>query len=153
LLFALGADARVHTYCASSLEPLPTAIGSLGHPALSATSFYVRAAMSPCGRWLATGCAGAAGSAFLFDVAGLGRAAARASVPARAALTDGVRVRAQAGEVGAVDFARDGLLATCADEGTVRAWRPDAAVAARCRADPNEERLDWAWAENSTGQV
>ena len=80
---------------------------------MSTNSFYVRASVSPCERWLATG--GTSGSAFLFDV-GANRD--------DKLVTEGVELRGQEGEVGAVDWASDSLV-TCADDGTVRIWRPD----------------------------
>jgi denticleless len=145
LLFALGADARVHAYHASTLNPLPPA-SALTHEGLQGTSFYVRSALSPCGSWLATGCAGPSGSAFLFDVSGVASAAARGLTAADVrSRVEGVRICAQKGEVGAVDWGHDGI-ATCADDGTVRMWRPDMASHRRCEAEPEEATWDWAWA-------
>lgn len=56
-----------------------------------------------------------------------------------------VELRGQTGEVGAVDWA-DGSLASCADDGTVRVWRPDIEVARRCEEDPESAKWDWMWA-------
>lgn len=141
LLFALGADARVHTYAQPTLHPLAPH-SALSHPALCAPSFYVRAALSPCGRWLATGGSGANAAAFTFDVAGVAANAARGNAGAG---VRGVQLRGQTGEVGAVDWAQ-GTLATCADDGTVRVWRPDVEAYRRCQKSPEEATWDYAWA-------
>ena len=55
-----------------------------------------------------------------------------------------VHLKAQSGEVGAVDWA-EGSLATCADDGTVRIWRPDIDVYRRCQSSPDDEQWNWAW--------
>jgi denticleless len=144
MLFALGADSQVHVYHAATLQPLSGTRMGLAHPGLKGTSFYARTALSPCGRWLATGSAGLGGNAFMFDVGGLGSMLAqgqdvRASVHA-------VHLQGHVGEVGAPDWA-DGGLATCADDGTVRMWRPDVEVYRRCQAEPQEAQWDWSWAK------
>jgi len=107
----------------------------------------VRVSVSPCGRWLASGSAG--GSAFLWDVS-------RSGAPHRArawnhpsnsqeSWTAGVQLPGRAGEVGAVDWAKD-ALATCADDGVVRVWRPDVDVLHECMEDPEERAWHWSWA-------
>lgn len=105
---------------------------------MKTNSFYVRVATSPCGRWLASGAA-AAGSVFLYDISNAARAARDTSPPAR-----GVQLAGQTGEVAALDWA-DGMLATCADDGTVRVWRADEEVYSRCRKDPEESKWEWAF--------
>ena len=100
-------------------------------------SFYVRIAVSPCGRWLASG--SSKGSVFLYDVGAGERNRARQSSEI------GVELNGQMGEVGALDWA-DGQLATCADDGTVRIWRPDYDVYSKCIEDPKEARWDWNFA-------
>lgn len=155
LLFALANDSRVHTYDLASLEPLSghtddisTDMWSYSHEGMRTNSFYVRAAVSPCGRWLANGGA-EKGSVFLFDVSCSERermeAAARSDNPAVSARQRGVELRGQKGEVGAVDWA-EGMLATCADDGTVRIWRPDLEVSRRCGHEPEEMQWNWSWA-------
>lgn len=155
LLFALANDSRVHTYDLASLEPLsghtkdPNAdMWAYGHESMRTNSFYVRAAVSPCGRWLANGAA-ERGSVFFFDVSCSERqrmqAAARRDDPSVRARQVGVELRGQKGEVGAVDWA-DGMLATCADDGTVRIWRPNLEVSRQCEADPEEMKWNWSWA-------
>ncbi|KAI0370197.1 WD40 repeat-like protein [Pilatotrama ljubarskyi] len=162
LVFALGIDSRVHTYTLPSLVPLSGHItsifsqaglhSSLGapddpraywDPRMKTNSFYIRTATSPCGRWLATGGAGG-GRAYLYDISGAGRADAIG----RAGWGDGVELCGQTGEVGAVDWA-DGMLATCADDGTVRVWRPDVEVARQCRDNPSEMKWNWAWSTDA----
>lgn len=151
LLFALANDSRVHTYDLASLAPLsgraPDAdadVWACAHPAMRTNSFYVRAALSPCGRWLASGGA-ANGSVFLFDAACSARERVRGG-PEVMARMRGVELHGQRGEVGAVDWA-EGMLATCADDGTVRVWRPDVEVYRRCESEPEEMRWNWSFAD------
>ena len=58
---------------------------------------------------------------------------------------DGVELSGQKGEVGAVDWSL-GSLATCADDGTVRVWRPDSEMHSECEAEPERMQWNWAWA-------
>ena len=134
-LFALGIDSRVHVYnpYGASGVPLSNEMDeedgvlpsqTFSHPNMVTNSFYVRISLSPCGRWLASG--GTGGSAFLFDVS--------QSDPlrsGRAYVTPGVQLPGQRGEVGALDWANESL-ATCADDGTVRIWRPDSDIVGQC---------------------
>ncbi|KAI0751438.1 WD40-repeat-containing domain protein [Daedaleopsis nitida] len=154
LVYALGTDSRVHTYSAPWLEPLsgyPAA--ELGahdphahaHANMLTNSFYVRLAASPCGRWLAGGNA-LDGRAYLFDIASAA-SAAKARDVGRFGWGAPVELQGQTGEVGAMDWA-DGMLATCADDGTVRVWRPDVDVAKRCADDPEEMKWEWSWAQS-----
>lgn len=99
---------------------------------MATNSFYVRTAVSPCGRWLASG--GAGGSAFLFDIGAGG---------SELGCMEGVELRGQEGEVGTVDWA-DGAVATCADDGTVRVWRPDIERFRLCAENPDEAKWDWS---------
>jgi denticleless len=105
---------------------------------MQTNSFYVKSSLSPCGKWLTTG-SSLEGRAFIFDVSNAGN-----SVQFEGA-TAGVELKGHVGEVGAVDWARD-TLATCADDGTVRTWRPDIDVHNRCIRDPQEEKWNWCWA-------
>ncbi|OBZ76265.1 Denticleless A [Grifola frondosa] len=107
------------------------------HAQMQTNSFYVHLASSPCGRWLASGSAGD-GRAFLFDVASTA-SAGRAKEGYNWGELEGVELRGQTGEVGALDWA-DGMLATCADDGTVRVWRPDVDVYRECEKDEKEMR-------------
>jgi denticleless len=137
LVFALGADSRVHTYALPSLTPLRV---EYTHNNMQSNSFYVGLSLSPCGRWLASGGTGKQGGTFLFDVSNAAR-------PSSAMMQTGVELRAQLGEVGAVDWANN-TLATCADDGTVRVWRPDIETYRQCEEQPEERRWDWSWAIN-----
>ncbi|KAI5894102.1 WD40 repeat-like protein [Schizophyllum commune H4-8] len=136
LLFALGLDSRIHTYSAHTLDPLPF---SCAHDRMQTNNFYLGLDLSPCGRWLASGSTGGQGRAFLYDVANAGR-------PGSASVA-GVELKGQVGDVGAVSWARDSL-ATCADDGTVRVWRPDVARYRQCRADPTDSEWTWSWARD-----
>ena len=138
LIFGLGADSRVHVYDALSLNPLHV---GYSHRSMQTNSFYVGLSLSHCGRWLATGGAvgdSTQGSVFLFDVGN----ATRQTNPAH--IQEGVQLKSQQGEVGAVDWA-DNMLASCADDGTVRVWRPDVEIYRECIRDPEESRWDWSW--------
>ena len=46
--------------------------------------------------------------------------------------------------MGAIDWA-DEMLAPCADDGTVRIWRPDAKRLQQCKEDEEEAKWDWCW--------
>ena len=133
LIFAIGADSRVHTYDVPTLTPQRN---SFQHENLQTNSFYVGLSVSPCGRWLACGGSGTKGNSFLFDVEN----ACRPFLPAQRA----VELTGQTGEVGAVDWGRD-MLATCADSGTVRIWRPDVVTCRHCQEHPEECKWDWSW--------
>lgn len=141
-LYALGADSLIHKYSMGSLTAYQDSAAQstcYSHPELAGNSFYLRLAMSPCGRWLATGRAAGAlsagtaqGSIFLFDTAG----------PRR----EGVVLRgSQAGEVGGLDWGGDGTLAACGDDGTVRVWRTDEEQWVRCLEDEGDNEHLWSW--------
>lgn len=134
LIFALGADSRIHNYTLPSLEAQQR---RYLHENMQTNSFYVGMALSPCGRWLASGGTGTQGSTFLFDV---NNAARPSSISEK-----GVEIRGQHGEVGAIDWA-DGMLASSADDGTVRVWRPNVEIYRTCIEQPDESRWDWSWA-------
>ncbi|KAF9008739.1 WD40-repeat-containing domain protein [Cyathus striatus] len=135
LIFALGVDSRIHTFTLPSLDALP--IGYT-HPGMQTNSFYVGLAVSPCGRWLGSGGTGTKGSNFLFDISNA------ASPQLWGQEQEGIELRGQRGEVGALDWAEN-ALATCADDGTVRVWRPDVEVYRSCQEDPEEKIWDWSW--------
>ena len=143
LLFGLGVDSRVHTYAASTLLPLPQK-GSFKHPNMNTISFWVRLALSPDGKSLASGSSGTykGASAFLFDVSQTARAA-----PAISPDSAGVELPGQQGEVGRVDWAQD-MLATCSDDGIVRVWRFDPEIRQQCDLDA-EARWTWTWGVDS----
>jgi denticleless len=137
LLFGLGVDSRVHTYAASTLLPLSPK-GIFKHPDMNTNSFWVHLAISPDGRSIVSGSSGTAkgGSAFLFDVSQTAMAA-----PSISPDTAGVELLGQKCEVGGVDWAQD-MLATCADDGTVRVWRFDPETRQRCDLEADAQ---WTW--------
>ena len=142
LLFGLGVDSRVHTYSASTLLPMSPK-GTFKHPNMNA-NFWVRLALSPDGRSIVCGSSGTnkGASAFLFDVS-----QTAVAVPAIFPDTAGVELPGQKGEVGGVDWAQD-MLATCADDGTVRVWRFDPEVRQQCDLDA-DARWTWTWGVDS----
>lgn len=151
LIFALSNDSRIHTYDMASLEPLSgwtidpsTDTWSYGHEKMRTNSFYVRLAISPCGRWLASGGA-QDGSAYLFDVSSSTRERMQTGWFGDMR-GKGIELNGQKGEVGAVDWAA-GDLATCADDGTVRVWRPDLEIFRKCEDEPEEMAWGWSWAK------
>jgi denticleless len=136
LVFALGADSCIHTYEVPTLQPLTSHIYT--HERLQPTSFYIRVAASPCGRWLA--CGSTASGVCLFDVSGAAR------VKAQEFDTSGVTLGGHIGEVSALDWAHE-RLSSGADDGSVRTWRPNVEVARECLARPEPARWDWSWAD------
>ncbi|PPQ77686.1 hypothetical protein CVT25_011120 [Psilocybe cyanescens] len=133
LIFAFSADSRIHIY---DLPSLNARSASFSHENLQTSSFYVGLSVSPCGRWLACGGSPNTGNSFLFDVEGASRTG-----PIQ---DKGVELKGQMGEVGSVDWAQESL-ATCADDGTVRVWRPDLTTHIKCREQPDECRWDQSW--------
>jgi len=149
-LFALSNDSLVHTYNISTLEPQSGRITdphtdpwSYGHHTMRTSSFNVRAALSPCGQWLASGGV-SNGSVYLFDVSG-GSASRWSTEESDLSRRKGVQLCGQTGEVGVVDWA-DGMLASCADDGTIRVWRQDVEKYHQCQTEPTEMRWNWKWA-------
>ncbi|KAJ6539092.1 WD40-repeat-containing domain protein [Mycena capillaripes] len=132
LVFALGADSRIHTYGRDSLAALGN---TYTHENLQ-TNFYVKLAASPCGRWLASGGAGISGSSFMFDVSNAARASSRQT---------GIELKGHSGDAGGVDWGFD-ILSTCWDDGMVRVWRPEIETYRACVENPEDKRWDWCWA-------
>ncbi|GAA5887296.1 hypothetical protein JCM5296_004593 [Sporobolomyces johnsonii] len=125
-LYALSTDSRIYAFDPLNLThpaPLRTLVPPL--PSATAASFYVRCAVSPCSRYLASGSAD--GSLFLWDTEGDG--------------TDAVRVRGHEREVSGLDWGHEGL-ATCSDDHLVRHWRFNPSVARR-RTHPTSTTGDW----------
>lgn len=87
LFLSRGLSSPMHTFSA---------------PALLSSSFYVRLALSPCGRFLAAGSSGLSGSTSIFDVSA--PSARRIYGDTRDA---GVVLNGHTAEVGAVDWAHD----------------------------------------------
>ncbi|KAF9057288.1 WD40-repeat-containing domain protein [Panaeolus papilionaceus] len=137
LVFAVGADSRIHTYELPSLTPK---VQTLQDTQLQAGSFYVGLSVSTCGRWLACGGSGDKGSSFLFDIE-------NAATRPRLQPLKPIELKGHKGEVSAVDWAADSL-ATCGDDGIVRVWRPEAETYRSCLEDPEEARWNWSWASS-----
>lgn len=133
----MAQDSRIHTY---ALPTLACQAAGFSDDSMQTTSFYAGLALSPCGNWLACGASSPKSSTFLFEVTGAGRSCGPIAV------RRAVEVQGQKGEVGAVDWA-NGSLATCADDGTVRVWRPDIEVYRQCRENPDEAQWDWCWSK------
>ncbi|SRR6266403_2515268 len=143
LLFGLGVDSCVHTYAASTLHPMSPR-GTFKHPNMN-TNFWARLAISPDGKSIVSGSSGTGkgASAFLFDVSQTAMAA-----PPILPDTAGVELHGQGGEVGAVDWAQD-MLATCADDGTVRVWRFDPETRQQCDLEADAQ-WTWTWGVDSS---
>ncbi|GAA6060012.1 hypothetical protein JCM10212_001170 [Sporobolomyces blumeae] len=123
-LYAFSTDSQIYAFDPLNLNhPAPLRTFSPPVPSPSATSFYVRCAVSPDSRHLA--CGSADGSVYLWDTEGNGK--------------DAVRVRGHEKEVSGIDWTHDGL-ATCSDDSLVRQWRFDSSIARR-RANPASP--DW----------
>lgn len=151
-IFALTEDSRIHTYNSLGAAGMPLDVPQpdhmYQHRHMLIRSFYVRLAVSPCGRWLA--CGGASGSAFVFNAASkpdvdVGTDARPGEDVKEGESVTGVELKAQDGEVGAVDWADD-TLAACGDDGTVRLWRPDLERSETCKSDPNGAGFGWCLA-------
>jgi denticleless len=143
LLFGLGVDSRVYTYAASTLLPMSPK-GTFKHPNMNTNSFWVRLAISPDGRSIVSGSLGTdkRASAFLFDVS-------QTAVAGPSILPDtaGIELHGQKGEVGGVDWAQN-MLATCADDGTVRVWRFDPETRQQCDLEADAQ-WTWTWGVDS----
>lgn len=133
VIFAIGTDSRIQTY---DLPTLTAQSQTYSHQNLRTSTFYVGLSVSSCGRWLACGGSAKRGNSFLFDVENAGRPG---SAPGQ-----GIELKSQAGDVGAVDWAQD-TLATCLDDGIVRVWRPDVETYTKCLTRPEESQWDWLW--------
>ncbi|BGP40458.1 hypothetical protein JCM10450v2_004440 [Rhodotorula kratochvilovae] len=146
-LYALSTDSHVYAYSATNLThsaPLTT----FHSPHASYATFYIRCAVSPDSRFLATGSSG--GEVFLWDTEGRGSA------------QEAVRLRGHEREVSGLDWGYESL-ATCSDDDLVRFWRPNAPLA-RARAaaasrvgapsaDWRDDEEAWRLRERWTGEV
>lgn len=134
LIFALGQDSRIHTYSLATLDAQPS---SYVHPNLQISTFYVGMAISPCGRFIASGSVGTTGSTYLFDVSRAGQPFVSTEC--------GIELHGQRSEIGGVDWGHD-MLATCADEGTVHVYRPNAEMYSKCIEGDKDARMEWGGA-------
>ncbi|GJN90814.1 hypothetical protein Rhopal_003828-T1 [Rhodotorula paludigena] len=125
-LYALSTDSHVYAYSATNLthaSPLTT----FHHPEAQYASFYIRCAVSPDSRFLATGSND--GSIFVWDTEGRGGA------------EEAVRLVGHEKEVSGIDWASDSL-ATCSDDSLVRFWRSNPTLA-RARSAAGRAGADW----------
>ena len=125
-------------------------------PSFVSSSFYVRLAISPCGRYLAAGSSGSGYNTHIWDLK-----TQRSSRLYGETKEAGVVLKGHTGEVGGVDWAGDTVrknshptyskteipvcqLATCGDDYLVRLWRPNAHTSNAARLSEDNE-CKWRW--------
>ncbi|KAL8280177.1 hypothetical protein RQP46_007507 [Phenoliferia psychrophenolica] len=123
-IFALSTDSRVYAFDALNLTQ-PEPLGVYSHPKASCGTFYVRLALSPCSRYLATGSSD--GAAYVWDTEGNGK--------------DAVRVVGHEKEVSGLDWGHE-TMATCSDDELVRVWSFKQGIAQQAR---EEKEVRWRW--------
>ncbi|KAF9652109.1 WD40 repeat-like protein [Thelephora ganbajun] len=136
LLFALANDSSIHTFSTDTLTPLSS---TFSHETMRTNSFYVKSAISPCGKWIVTGSSDR--KAFLYDVSNASRNFEISSWEGKCSV---VELGGNRSEVGAVDWGHD-IFATCCDR-AVKVWRPDIEIRRSCERDPQEQKWNWSWA-------
>ena len=136
LLFALANDSNIHTFSADTLSPISS---TFSHETMRTNSFYVKSAISQCGRWMVTGSSDR--KAFLYDVSNAPRNLEISSWEGKCSV---VELGGNRSEVGAVDWGHD-IFAACHDR-AVRVWRPDIETRRLCERDPEEQKWNWSWA-------
>lgn len=137
LLFALANDSNIHTFSADSLAPISSS--AFSHETMRTNSFYVKSAISPCGRWIVTGSSDR--KAFLYDVSNASRNFETSPWEGKCSM---IELGGNRSEVGAVDWGHD-IFAACFDR-AVRVWRPDVETRRLCEGDPEEQKWNWSWA-------
>lgn len=137
LLFTLANDSNIHTFSADTLAPISSS--KFAHETMRTNSFYVKSAISPCGRWMVTGSSDR--KAFLYDISNASRNFEISSWEGKCSVVD---LGGSRSEVGAVDWGHD-IFATCRDK-VVRTWRPDVETRRLCEDDPEEQKWNWSWA-------
>lgn len=136
LLFALANDSNIHTFSADTLTPISSS--TFSHETMRTNSFYVKSAISPCGRWIVTGSSDQ--KAFLYDVSNASRNFEISPWEGKCSV---VELGGNRFEVGAVDWGHD-IFAACYDR-TVRVWRPDIETRRLCERDPEEQKWSRSW--------
>ena len=137
LLFALANDSNIHTFNADTLAPISSS--RFSHETMRTNSFYIKSAISPCGRWMITGSSDR--KAFLYDVSNASRNFEISSWEGKGSVVELAGTRS---EVGAVDWGHD-IFAACYDR-AVRVWRPDVETRRLCEDDSEEQTWNWNWA-------
>lgn len=143
MIYALAANGRIHAHnpCLEAFagNGLDT---TYGYGGLSGTknSFFVRMALSPCGRWLASGSSGCDAHIYALD----GRPALP-FVQGAVQYRRGVILRKHADEVHGIDWGVN-TLAMAADDQLVSIWRHDPEAREKCREDPEAQTWNWHWA-------
>jgi len=137
LLFALANDSNIHTFSADTLTPISSSIFS--HETMRTNSFYVKSAISPCGRWMVTGSSDR--KVFLYDI---GNASRNFEISPWEGNCSVVELGGSNSEVGAVDWGHD-VFAACYDR-AIRVWRPDIEARRLCERDPEGQKWGWSWA-------
>ncbi|GAA5944178.1 hypothetical protein JCM3775_001089 [Rhodotorula graminis] len=140
-LYALSTDSHVYAYSATNLThaaPLAT----FHSPQARYSTFYIRCAVSPDSRYLATG--SSSGDVFMWDTEGQGTAG------------EAVRVKGHTREVSGLDWGHESL-ATCSDDNLVRFWRSDPALSrarrAAASADWQDDHEGWRLGDRWSGEV
>ena len=137
LLFALANDSNIHTLNTDTLAPISTS--AFSHETMLTNSFYVKSAISPCGRWIVTGSSDR--KVFLYDVSNASRNFEISPWEGKCAM---VELGGNRCEVGAVDWGHN-IFAACFER-TVRVWRSDIETRRLCERDPKEQKWNWSWA-------
>jgi denticleless len=138
LLFALANDSNIHTFSADTLTPISSS--RFSHETMRTNSFYIKSAISPCGKWMITGSSDR--KAFLYDVSNASRNFEISPWEGKGGV---VELEGSRSEVGAVDWGHD-IFAACYDR-VVRVWRPDIETHRLCEDDPEEQKWNWNWAK------
>ncbi|BGP55690.1 hypothetical protein JCM8202v2_003297 [Rhodotorula sphaerocarpa] len=118
-LYALSTDSSIVALDPLNLTHLAP-VTTFQSPLSQHGSFYIRCAVSPCSRYLASG--SSSGDISVWDTAGTGAA------------QEAVRLRGHELETGQLDWAEDSLV-SASDDALVRFWRPNMSLARLRKAD------------------
>ncbi|CED84570.1 mRNA export protein (contains WD40 repeats) [Phaffia rhodozyma] len=144
VIYSLRTDNTIHTYTPYDLStPLSQ---TYTHPLLR-TSFYTRLALSSCGRYLTSG--STSGKVHIWEVGGgLTRTLSAKESEGIVLNTSGAGAAAGAFETTGVSWGSQGF-ASCADNSTVRMWRPNVEIAEFLRTDPLRASWNWSGLDDS----
>ncbi|GAA5981733.1 hypothetical protein JCM11641_004229 [Rhodosporidiobolus odoratus] len=136
-IYALSTDSQIYAFNPLDLT-LPAPVSTYSSLQARFSSFYVRCAVSPCSRYLASGSSD--GGVLLWDVEGNGK--------------DAVQVVGHEKEVSGIDWASGDSLATCSDDLLVRYWRPGHRISQlRQRATAEDDHDSLRAKERWSGEV